>query len=95
MGKLVMRYGGATNSMRAAMLVSMRRALITILELLSDGRQWRGLELVTASGGALSRLHIYLHLTTLIEQGLVTSQPHDDGHTRYSLPKPARKTLTA
>lgn len=45
-----------------------------ILGLLSDGREWYGLDLVTASDGVLQRGTIYVRLGWLEDQGLVTSR---------------------
>lgn len=57
-----------------------RGAPVVILELLSDGREWYGLELVKASGGRLRRGTVYVHLGRLEEAGKVISRPTDVAH---------------
>lgn len=55
----------------------------TILELLSTQQSAYGLELVTASGGRLTRGGIYVTLGRMEKKGLVTSEPSDGGRRLY------------
>ena len=49
-------------------------AIATIYKLLSDGREWRELLLVQASGGRLSRGAVYTYLTQMEAAGTVVSR---------------------
>lgn len=51
-----------------------REAADVILELLADGQEWAGLDLILASGGRLSRGVVYVDLRRLEDRGLITSR---------------------
>lgn len=57
-----------------------------ILELLADGEQY-GLALVDASGGALKRGTVYVTLSRMEAQGLVTSRHEDAPPTQGGMPR--------
>ena len=54
------------------------RARYAILDLLTDGQRWYGLDLVKRSGGRLSRGTVYVQLQWLEVAGLVASAPSGD-----------------
>lgn len=44
-----------------------------ILAVLSDGKWWRGLDIVRESGGLVSRGTVYLRLLELEDEGIIES----------------------
>lgn len=59
---------------------SMRRQRKVLVEMMGDGRWHRGLDLVKASGGRLSRGGIYVALLRLEDDGFVESKYDDAPH---------------
>ena len=65
----------------------MTNAELTILELLDEGGEWYGLDLVKRSNGRLQRGVVYVWLQRLEEQELVTSRVEDDTDPRIGAPR--------
>jgi DNA-binding PadR family transcriptional regulator len=71
-----------------------KKARKAILELLrQDERWWYGLDLVQASGRRLKRGSIYIHLSWLIDDGLVESRKENDEEFKPSHSRLPRRSL--
>jgi DNA-binding PadR family transcriptional regulator len=76
-----------SNTKIAIHLPSFSRKEVLILEMLLDGRELYGLELVNASNGNLKRGTVYVTLQRLQESGMVTSRQEPRSAPEIGIPR--------